>query len=67
MPETEFGQPLPTPSPEPCAFHEFVRVLDQDSSRGIVLTLAAVCAIVALALPATPSKPLKAVRYLKFE
>lgn len=51
-------------SPEQCAFHEFARVLDQDSSRGIVLTLSTICALIALAVPATPPK---AVRYLKFE
>jgi hypothetical protein len=55
------------PSPESCALREFARVLDQDSSRGIILTLATICAFIALAIPATPSKPLKAVRYLKFE
>lgn len=50
-------------SPQQHAYFYFAKVLDQDPTRWIILGLAAVCAVMALAVPAAAAKPFTAVRY----
>lgn len=49
-------------SPEQRAYYEFATILIKDPAQFAVLPLAALCALMALAVPATASEPLTAVR-----
>jgi hypothetical protein len=49
-------------SPEQRAYYEFANILVKDPVQFAVLPLAALCALIALAVPATAPRPFTAVR-----
>lgn len=49
-------------SPEQHAYYEFANILIKDPAQFFILPLAALCAMIALAVPATAHKPFTAVR-----
>lgn len=57
---------LPTllfPSPDQQAYFYFGRMLNEDPARWVIFGLAALCTVVALAVPASEEKPLQVSRY----
>jgi hypothetical protein len=50
-------------SPNQNAYFHFSKMLDQDPTRWIVLTLAGICAIISLAIPATMTEPIEIDTY----
>ncbi len=51
------------PSPQQQAYFYFAQMINQDPTRWVILAFAAVCSILALAVPATDSKSSMAARY----
>jgi hypothetical protein len=49
-------------SPEHHAYYEFANILTKDPAQWFILPFAALCSMIALAVPATASKPFTAVR-----